>query len=303
MVYVFIDDKQKDLDKINNEKMELEHDKKRLNDKINSHKQNMSKNKDEIRDLNDLLLQNKKNNQDMKDQFDKLIDENEQLRNDNAFLAEQHVNLRGEHEQLYSNYSSLQKKATEISNMYSQWKQEENILRNELRNSDILSQKKDNEIKDLQQWIYALESKNKELGDSIRTHFYTQANNYEEKVMNLLQRSDDPRRARKLIDHGIEPSSIRMNNIIRHDHVSYASRIPDYSSRKIPASSEGIRSYYRGRSTSPVPSKPDVPTEAAQIITDKNISTKDKEEVKKHYDELIPKSELEPMQENINEKE
>jgi len=236
--------------KLANTIKDLERETKKQKEKLASQKSTIEKYKWDLNEQKDLLRQNKSGYEDTKDEVEKLIEENDQLRSDNAFLAEQHIELRKEHEELIASSSSLHQKYGELNNAYANIKDEELLLRNEIRNMDITLKRSGSEAEDLRQWIVSLEEKNKELGDTIRTHFYTQATDYQEKVMTILKHSEDPNRSRKLEEYGIQPSSWGLNNIIKNEHISYASRIPDYCSNYVPPSTKGIREQYHGRASS-----------------------------------------------------
>jgi hypothetical protein len=129
-------------------------------------------------------------------------------------------------------------------------------MRGEIRNLKTVLNEKDREIEDLRQWIFSLEEKNKQLADSINMHFYNVATDYKDRVFNILKQSDDPRRTRKIMDIGIEPSSKRLNNLLNQEYASIkAWKYPESKYYYIPTESEQIRNQYRNRSTSPVPSK------------------------------------------------
>lgn len=85
-----------------------------------------------------------------------------------------------------------------------------------LQNEAITAEHKA-EIEDLRQIIYVLECKNKEFQDTINHHFYNQAKDYKEKVFGILKQTEDSRRNQKLMEIGIQPSSLRLNSMLNND--------------------------------------------------------------------------------------
>lgn len=193
----------------------------------------------------------KKQNSTLQETIDRLTNEIEQLRNDNSFLASQHIELRRDYEELMSGFNKLKKQGTEHTSVIVNTKDENSKLRSELMGADEMLRRKDKEIEDLRQIIVALEGKNKEFADTINHHFYHQARDYKERVLDVLKQSEDSRRFRN--DIGFEASSVRLGNILKQEaSSSFEHTKPDYSYNSYDMTTEVIREKYRGRSTSPI---------------------------------------------------
>ena len=178
----------------------------------------------------------------------------QQLKDDNSYLAEQHIELRRAYEELQSAFKSLKSQSSENNNVLSGTKDDNAKLRNELRSTKNFAEKQEKETEDLRRCIVSLEAKNKELTDTINQHFYNKASDYKDRVLGLLQKSEDPKRMLKIMNAGIEPSSIRLNNILNQERVTthtYATTTHKHCHHHIPTDSEVIRSHYRNRSISP----------------------------------------------------
>jgi predicted transposase YbfD/YdcC len=180
-----------------------------------------------------------------------VTDEIEQLRNDNSFLASQHIELRRDYEELMTAFNKMKKQGTEHTKIIVTSKDENSKLRADIMAMEEVVRRKETEIEDLRQVIVALEGKNKEFADTINHHFYHQARDYKERVLDVLKQSEDSRRFRSEI--GFEASSLRLGNILRQEaSSSFENTRPDRSYNSYDMTTEVIREKYRGRSTSPI---------------------------------------------------
>lgn len=212
---------------------------------------------DEIKGLKAILKDKQSEIEQLQDIIEGLQQDTQQLQDDNAFLAEQHVDLRREHEELMNNHKNLKNQYENTSGLCINTKDDNAKLRNELRNQDIQIRKRDHEIEDLRQCIFILEGKNKELTEAINHHFYNQATDYKDRVLGILKQSEDPRRIRKIRDIGLEPSSLRLHNMLQQETEFRPYPDIDYKFRTQGNTSDIIRTQYRGRSVSPAPSTND----------------------------------------------
>ena len=176
--------------------------------------------KNDIDKLIETIKQKDGLNSELHQKLNHLVDDIDILRNDNSFMAEQHIEIRRDYEQLQKAFEDLQIQNGESSDLLIQHQNENLKLRSDNNSKDNKIMKLENDIEDLQQVIFVLESKNKEFVETINQHFYNQASDYKEKVLGIFKLSEDPKRIRKALDIGIEPSYVRLKNMMQQENQS-----------------------------------------------------------------------------------